>query len=115
MLKGKSALITGSVGGLGLAAAERFAAAGCHIVLSGFAEADQIAQARTGIERTHGVRTLYSSADLRRPEEIEQMFRDSEEAFGGVDILVNNAVDRRGNGLGVEEFPVAAWDAGDSS
>ena len=106
MLSGKCALITGSVGGLGLAAAQRFAAAGCHIVLSGFAEPDQIEQAKAGL----GVRTLYSNADLRRPEEIEQMFRDAEEAFGGVDILVNNAVVRYA--APVEEFPVAAWDEG---
>src|SRR5580658_8119023 len=106
MLNGKCALITGSVGGLGLAAAQRFAAAGCHIVLSGLAEPDQIAQAKAGL----GVRTLYSNADLRRPAEIEQMFRDAEDAFGGVDILVNNAVVRCA--APVEEFPVAAWDEG---
>jgi 3-hydroxybutyrate dehydrogenase len=109
MLRGKCALITGSVGGLGFAASERFAAAGCNVVLSGFAEPDVIAQARGRIE-THGVRTLYSSADLRRPQDIEQMFRDSEETFGGVDILVNNAVVRCA--APVEEFPVAAWDEG---
>jgi 3-hydroxybutyrate dehydrogenase len=108
-MKGKCALITGSVGGLGLAAAHRFAAAGCNIVLSGFAEPDAIEVARTGIE-AHGVRAFYSSCDLRRPQEIERMFRDSEEAFGGIDILVNNAVVRCA--APVEEFPVAAWDEG---
>ncbi len=106
---GKCALITGSVGGLGLAAAERFAAAGCNVVLSGLAEPPEVAKARVAIE-AHGVRALYSAADLRRPAEIEQMFRDSEEAFGGVDILVNNAVVRCA--APVEEFPVAAWDEG---
>jgi 3-hydroxybutyrate dehydrogenase len=109
MLKDKCALITGSVGGLGFAAAERFAAAGCNIVLSGFAEPDAIAQARARIE-TQGVRTIYSSADLRRPQDIDQMFRDSEDAFGGVDILVNNAVVRCA--APVEEFPISAWDEG---
>jgi 3-hydroxybutyrate dehydrogenase len=108
-LKGKCALITGSVGGLGLAAAQRFAAAGCNVVLSGLAELSQIEQARAAIE-AHGVRTFYSPADLRRPVEIDQMFRESEEAFGGVDILVNNAVVRCA--APVEEFPVAAWDEG---
>jgi len=109
MLKGKCALITGSVGGLGLAAAQRFAAAGCDIVLSGLAESETIAQAKAAIE-AHRVRTIYSPADLRRPQEIERMFRDSEEAFGGVDILVNNAVVRCS--APVEDFPVAAWDEG---
>lgn len=109
-LKGKCALITGSVGGLGLAAAERFAAAGCNIVLSGFAEPEIIAQAKAGIEGTHGVRVIYSAADLRVPEQIERMFREIEDAFGGVDVLVNNAVVRCA--APVEEFPVAAWDEG---
>jgi 3-hydroxybutyrate dehydrogenase len=109
MLKGKCALITGSVGGLGLAAAKRFAAAGCNIVLSGFTEPEKIAQARASLE-AYGVRTLYSSADLRITGNIEQMFRDTAEAFGGVDILVNNAVVRCS--APVEEFPVAAWDEG---
>lgn len=109
MLQGKAALITGSVGGLGLAAAQRFAAAGCNIVLSGFAELAQIRAAKSSIEKL-GVKVLYSSADLRRPREIEQMFRAVEEAFGGVDILINNAVVRCA--APVEEFPVAAWDEG---
>lgn len=110
MLEGKCALITGSVGGLGLAAAKRFAAAGCNIVLSGIAELPQIAKAKTTLEREHGVRTLYSAADLRHPDQIEEMFRDADEAFGGVDILVNNAVVRCA--APVEEFPVAEWDEG---
>jgi 3-hydroxybutyrate dehydrogenase len=110
MLDGKCALITGSVGGLGLAAAHRFAAAGCNIVLSGFAESGQIEQARSSLESTHGVRTIYSRADLRQPPEIEQMFHAAGEAFGAVDILVNNAVVRCA--APVEAFPIAAWDEG---
>src|SRR5687768_6397812 len=72
-LRGKCALITGSVRGLGLAAARRFAAAGCHLVLHGFDAAGDVDDLRRGIERDHGVRTIYSGADLRRPEEIAQM------------------------------------------
>jgi 3-hydroxybutyrate dehydrogenase len=109
-LKGKCALITGSVGGLGFAAAQRFAAAGCHIILSGFAEAETIAVARREIEETWDVRSFYSSADLRRPDEIEQMFREAETALGGIDIVVNNAVVRCA--APVEDFPVGAWDEG---
>ncbi len=109
-LQGKCALITGSIGGLGFAAASRFAAAGCHIVLSGLAEPEQIARSRSEIEETYRVRTLYSSADLRHPDEIERMFQESAAAFGGVDILVNNAVVR--HGAPVEAFPVEEWDHG---
>ena len=106
--EGKCALITGSVGGLGLAAAHRFAAAGCNIVLGGFAEPAQIAHAKLNLEEKHGVRAIYSGADLRHPGEIEQMFAEAGNAFGGVDILINNAVVRCA--APVEEFPAAAWD-----
>ncbi len=109
-LKGKCALITGSVGGLGFAAAKQFAAAGCKVVLSGFRLPGEIVEARREIEETFGVATLYSAADLRKPVEIEQMFRECTEAFGGVDILVNNAVVRCA--APVENFPVDAWDEG---
>jgi 3-hydroxybutyrate dehydrogenase len=106
----KTALITGSINGLGFAVANRFAADGCNIVLSGLAAPDAIAQARSSLQTDHGVKALYSAADLRNPSEIEQMFRDAEATFGGVDILVNNAVVRCA--APVENFPVAAWDEG---
>lgn len=109
-LPGKCALITGSVGGLGLATAHRFAAAGCNIVLSGFADPPQIARAQLEIEEKYSVRAIHSGADLRHADEIGQMFTAAEEAFGGVDIVVNNAVVRCA--APVEDFPVAAWDEG---
>jgi 3-hydroxybutyrate dehydrogenase len=109
LLKNKCALITGSVGGLGFAAAQRFAAAGCNIVLSGLAEDDAIAQSISALQ-ADGVRVIHSGADLRHPNEIAQMFRTAEAAFGGVDILINNAVVR--HAAPVEEFPVSAWDEG---
>jgi 3-hydroxybutyrate dehydrogenase len=110
MLQEKCALITGSVGGLGLAAAHRFAAAGCNIILSGLAQPDEAERARKALEDKHGIRVIYSSADLRKPGEIAEMFRDAEEAFGAVDIVVNNAVVRCA--APVEDFPVEAWDEG---
>ena len=109
-LRGKCALITGSVRGLGLAAARRFAAAGCHLVLHGFDAAGDVDDLRRGIERDHGVRTMYSGADLRRPEEIAQMVAAAVDLFGGIDILVNNAVVR--HTAPVEAFDPAAWDEG---
>jgi 3-hydroxybutyrate dehydrogenase len=109
-LAGKCALITGSVRGLGLAAAERFAAAGCNLVLSGFDAAQDVSSLRSQIETQHGVRTLYSGADLRRPEEIGAMVADGAKAFGSIDILVNNAVVRHTSP--VEAFSTAQWDDG---
>jgi 3-hydroxybutyrate dehydrogenase len=110
MIVGRCALITGSVQGLGLAAAERFAAAGCHVVLNGFAPPRQIATIRTGIEERHDVRTLYCGADLRNPDDIARMVTAASDAFGGVDILINNAVVR--HTAPVEEFPLDDWDEG---
>lgn len=106
-LAAKCALITGSTQGLGLAAAKRFAESGCNIVLNGLAAPEQIAAVETQVESC-GVRALYCGADLRHPSEIEQMMAQAAEAFGSVDILVNNAVVRHASPI--EEFPVARWD-----
>jgi len=110
MLRGKCALITGSTQGLGLAAAKRFAAAGCNIVISGFGDPGVIDAARAAIEKEHGVRTIYCNADLAHAPEIERMMAASQEAFGGVDVLVNNAVVR--HAAPVDSFPAEAWDRG---
>jgi 3-hydroxybutyrate dehydrogenase len=107
-LAGKCALITGSIQGLGLAAAERFAQSGCHVVLNGFAPDDTVSAIRNRLEARFGVRTLYTGADLRRPAEIEGMVAGAVAAFGSVDILVNNAVVR--HAAPVDEFPPASWD-----
>jgi 3-hydroxybutyrate dehydrogenase len=108
-LRGKCALITGSLQGLGLAAAERFAAAGCHIILNGLAEPETVAAVSRNIE-SQRVRALYCDADLREPAAIEQMVARGAEMFGGIDILVNNAVTR--HAAPVEQFPVEKWDEG---
>src|SRR4029079_16973069 len=94
ILGGKTALITGSTQGLGLAAAERFAQAGCHIVFNGLAEPGQMEAIQRDIEQRCAVRTLYCDADLRQPAQIEKMMTDARAAFGAIDILVNNAVVR---------------------
>ena len=93
-LAGKCALVTGSVRGLGLAAARRLAAAGCHVVMNGFGASGDIDAIRRAIEDEHQVRTLYSPADLRQPEQIAQLVAAAAGAFGTVDILINNAVVR---------------------
>ena len=109
-LADKCALITGSVRGLGLAAAHRFAAAGCNLVLSGFDAAQDIATLRREIEDRHGIRTIYNGADLRRPDEIEGMVSAALDVFGTVDIVVNNAVIR--HTAAVEAFGTSEWDDG---
>ena len=109
-LAGKNALITGSVRGLGLAAAHRFAAAGCNLVLSGFNASRDIASLRREIEDRHGVRAIYDAADLRRHQEIERMVSAGIAAFNSIDIVVNNAVVR--HTAPVESFGISEWDNG---
>jgi 3-hydroxybutyrate dehydrogenase len=108
MLKGKTALVTGSTSGIGLEMARALAAQGANVVLNGFGEADAI----RAIERElqgRGVKTLYHGADMSKPAEIEQMVRAAEGTFGRIDILVNNAGIQ--HTAPVDQFPVDRWDA----
>jgi 3-hydroxybutyrate dehydrogenase len=109
-LDGRCALITGSVRGLGLAAAHRLAEAGCHIVLNGIDDPRDVQPSRDEIEQVHRVRTLYCQADLRRPIEIETMMAAAGDAMGSIDIVINNAVVR--HTAPVEAFGTAEWDDG---
>ncbi|MGH8654846.1 MAG: 3-hydroxybutyrate dehydrogenase [Gammaproteobacteria bacterium] len=109
MLKAKSAIVTGSTSGIGLAIARALAGAGCNVMLNGLGEAAAVQALRADIEAQQGVRALYSAADMTRPEEIEAMVEAARQAFGGVDILVNNAGIQHVDPI--EEFPPAKWDA----
>ena len=108
-LSGKTALVTGSTSGIGLGIAHALAAQGAHIVLNGFGDTAVINQLQKDIAQQHGVRTIYSGADMSKATEIEQMMREAATQMGGIDILVNNAgIQHVAN---VEDFPVDRWDA----
>src|SRR5215207_6468552 len=85
-LTSKTAVVTGSTSGIGLAIARALAKEGANVVINGFGDA----------------------AEMSKPHEIEEMIRLAERTFGSVDILVNNA------GIQfvspVEEFPIEKWD-----
>jgi 3-hydroxybutyrate dehydrogenase len=108
LLQGKSAIVTGSTSGIGLAIAQDFAKAGANVMINGFGDAEAIEHERAGIEATYGVKALYSGADMSRGSAVEAMVVEAEAAFGGVDILVNNA------GIQfvspIEDFPAEKWD-----
>ena len=108
MIKGKTALVTGSTSGIGKAIADRLAQEGCNVVLNGFGDADEIKALQGEMEKEHGVQIGYSGADLTNPDAIEEMMAYVTADFGGTDILVNNAGTQFVSPL--EEFPVAKWD-----
>ena len=103
MLKGKTALVTGSTGGIGEAFARAFAASGCNVMMNGLGEPDAIERLRASIAKEHGVEVAYHGADVGVPDEIAAMVREAERRFGHVDILVNNAVVRHYDLI--EDFP----------
>ena len=109
MLKGKTALVTGSTSGIGLATARALAQDGANVMLNGFGDKAQIEKIRTGIEKDFGVKAGYSPADMTKPVEIADMVRATEKEFGALDVLVNNAgIQHVAN---IEDFPIEKWDA----
>jgi 3-hydroxybutyrate dehydrogenase len=108
MLKGKSALVTGSTSGIGLAIARAIAEQGANVTINGFGDAAAIEKERGGIEKDFGVKAVYSAADMSKPADIAAMIKTAETTFGALDILVNNA------GIQfvspIEDFPIEKWD-----
>ncbi|MEI6303913.1 MAG: SDR family oxidoreductase [Betaproteobacteria bacterium] len=106
MLKGRSALITGSLDGIGFAIASALAAKGCNVMLNGFGDEAMIGERLKSL-RAFGVDADYNGADLSVPAQIEDMVAAAEKRFGNVDIAVNNAVTRTwGN---IDELAVEKW------
>ncbi|UOM36397.1 3-hydroxybutyrate dehydrogenase [Acuticoccus sp. I52.16.1] len=108
MLKGKSAVITGSTSGIGLAYAKALADEGVNVMINGFGDAAEIETERKGLE-AKGVKALYSAADMTKPAEIADMIATAKAELGSVDILINNAGIQ--HVAGIAEFPDAKWDA----
>jgi 3-hydroxybutyrate dehydrogenase len=107
MLKGKSAVITGSTSGIGLAYAKALAAEGVNVVINGFGDRDAIEAERKGLEAAGG-RALYSPADMTKPAEIAGMIALADKELGGCDILINNAGIQHVEGIAT--FPDEQWD-----
>ncbi|MBK6594960.1 MAG: SDR family NAD(P)-dependent oxidoreductase [Burkholderiales bacterium] len=108
-LKNRTALVTGSTQGIGLAIAQALAQEGANIVLHGIEEAGQGEAISTDLATRFGVQAAYVRANLAKAEEAEQLVAVASQALGAPDILVNNA------GIqytcGIESFPAERWDA----
>jgi 3-hydroxybutyrate dehydrogenase len=107
-LKGKTALVTGSTSGIGLAYAKALAGEGANVVINGFGDASAIEAERQGLETLSGAKASYSDADLTKVDAIEAMMKTVADAFGGVDIFINNAGVQ--HVAPVDEFPIDKWD-----
>jgi 3-hydroxybutyrate dehydrogenase len=109
MLKGKTALVTGSTSGIGLGIARALAANGANIAFNGFGETAAIEALQKEVAANYGVQTFYHGADMSKPAEIRDMMVQAQAKLGGVDILVNNA------GIqfvsAIDAFPEERWDA----
>lgn len=108
-LRGKTALVTGSTSGIGLAIALELARSGCDLFLNGFGEPAAIESLQALMAAEHQVRVGYLDADVSKPEECRTMIAKALSEAGRLDILVNNA------GIQyvapIEEFPQERWDA----
>ena len=109
MLKGKTALVTGSTSGIGLAIARALAKDGANLMINGFGDKAAIEQERAALEKDFGIKARYSGADMSKPAEIAAMIGETEKEFGSLDVLVNNAgIQHVAN---IEDFPIDRWDA----
>jgi 3-hydroxybutyrate dehydrogenase len=109
MPKARAAIVTGSTSGIGLGVAAALAADGVDIMLNGFGDAAAIESMRSELATRHGVRVLHDGADMTKPAEIRALAAKAEAAFGGIDIVVNNAGIQHVSPI--EEFPEEKWDA----
>lgn len=109
MLKGKTAIITGSTSGIGQGIARALAHEGCHIMLNGFGDIDKIEEDRAALETKTGRKILYNGANMTNPDQIEELIKETKDKLGSVDIVVNNAGIQ--HVAPIEDFPAEKWDA----
>jgi len=108
-LHGKTALVTGSTSGIGLAIATGLAKAGANVIINGFGDAQKIENIRANLQSLSGQEIFYSPADMTKASEITNMIETTKDQFGSIDILVNNAGIQHVSPI--EEFPPDKWDA----
>ena len=108
-LKGKTAIVTGSTSGIGLAYAKALAAEGASVVINGFGDEGAIEKERAALEAASGAKALYDAADMTKPDQIAAMVQRAHDELGGPDIVINNAGIQHVSKI--EDFPIDKWDA----
>jgi NAD(P)-dependent dehydrogenase (short-subunit alcohol dehydrogenase family) len=109
-LSGRVTLVTGGERGLGKAMAEAVAEFGSDVIINyPFPEEKAQAEETVNLIARLGVRTQIIQADVSRVEEVDNMFREIQEAFGRIDVLINNA-GITSPAAWVHEMPVVDWD-----
>ncbi|MGJ3260819.1 MAG: SDR family oxidoreductase [Rhodospirillales bacterium] len=108
MLDGKTALVTGSSLGIGYAVAEKLAALGCNLVMNGIEPADEIGAKADALAETHGVKAVYAACDVGDGPALDAVMQRALDDFGGIDIVVNNAVTRVFGDI--EDTDPSAWE-----
>lgn len=88
-IKGKSAIITGSAGGLGLAIAEKLVKEGVNVCLSGTKKHDDTDEKLEEFNKS--VKAIFVTCDVSKEEDINNLFDICLKEFGQVDMIVNNA------------------------
>lgn len=106
-LRGRCAVVTGSISGIGLGLATRLAQAGANVMLNGLGDAAEIARIQQSLTAL-GVRVAYHAADMTRPAEIADLIATAEKELGAVDVLVSNAGVQ--HVAPVASFPDAQWE-----
>jgi 3-hydroxybutyrate dehydrogenase len=109
MLKGRTALVTGSTSGIGLGIAKQLAAAGANLVLNGFGDKSEIEALRSQLARDYEVIVRYDPADMADAAAIERMMTTAIADLGAIDILINNAGIQ--HVASIEDFPPEKWNA----
>ncbi len=107
-LKNRTAIVTGSTSGIGLAIAKALAAEGADIVMNGLGSEQDNARAIAEVKAL-GTRVAFDPANMLRNNQIADMVTKAEKDFGAVDILVNNAGIQ--HIAPIDEFPIEKWDA----
>lgn len=107
-LKGRVALITGSTRRTGREIAQRLAAAGASVMITGRSSLPQAQAVARAVEDQVGKgRAAASLADITDPEAVDRLIAQTVERFGGLDILVNNAATRQAKALA--DTSLADW------